>query len=73
LAIFATPRCLAEVFKEHRPDVIYIMRRLSKHVPMMEAKSLAAIRNNVIGTMTLAFAARNYEAAQLVMISTDKR
>jgi FlaA1/EpsC-like NDP-sugar epimerase len=39
---------------------------------MMEVNPLAAIRNNVIGTMTLAFAARNYEAAQLVMISTDK-
>jgi FlaA1/EpsC-like NDP-sugar epimerase len=62
---------LAEVFKEHRPDVIYHAAAF-KHVPMMEANPLAAIRNNVIGTMTLAFAARNYEAAQLVMISTDK-
>src|ERR1700685_3334411 len=62
---------LAEVFKEHRPDVIYHAAAF-KHVPMMEANPLAAIRNNVIGTMTLAFAARNCEAAQLVMISTDK-
>ena len=62
---------LADVFKEHRPDVIYHAAAF-KHVPMMEANPLAAIRNNVIGTMTLAFAARNYEAAQLVMISTDK-
>ena len=62
---------LAEVFKEHQPDVIYHAAAF-KHVPMMEVNPLAAIRNNVIGTMTLAFAARNYEAAQLVMISTDK-
>jgi FlaA1/EpsC-like NDP-sugar epimerase len=62
---------LADVFKEHRPEVIYHAAAF-KHVPMMEANPLAAIRNNVIGTMTLAFAARNYEAAQLVMISTDK-
>ena len=62
---------LAELFKEHRPDVIYHAAAF-KHVPMMEANPLAAIRNNVIGTMTLAFAARNHEAAQLVMISTDK-
>ena len=62
---------LADVFREHRPDVIYHAAAF-KHVPMMEANPLAAIRNNVIGTMTLAFAARNYEAAQLVMISTDK-
>ena len=62
---------LADVFREHRPDVIYHAAAF-KHVAMMEANPLAAIRNNVIGTMTLAFAARNYEAAQLVMISTDK-
>jgi FlaA1/EpsC-like NDP-sugar epimerase len=62
---------LADVFREHRPDVIYHAAAF-KHVPMMEVNPLAAIRNNVIGTMTLAFAARNYEAAQLVMISTDK-
>jgi FlaA1/EpsC-like NDP-sugar epimerase len=62
---------LADVFREHRPDVIYHAAAF-KHVAMMEANPLAAIRNNVIGTMTLAFAARNHEAAQLVMISTDK-
>lgn len=62
---------LAEVFKEHRPDVIYHAAAF-KHVPMMEANPLAAIRNNVIGTMTLARVAREHESAQLVMISTDK-
>jgi FlaA1/EpsC-like NDP-sugar epimerase len=62
---------LAEVFKEHRPDVIYHAAAF-KHVPMMEANPVAAIRNNVIGTMTLARVAREYESAQLVMISTDK-
>jgi FlaA1/EpsC-like NDP-sugar epimerase len=62
---------LAEVFKEHHPNVIYHAAAF-KHVPMMEANPLAAIRNNVIGTMTLARVAREYESAQLVMISTDK-
>ena len=62
---------LAEVFKEHRPDVIYHAAAF-KHVPIMEANPLAAIRNNVMGTMTLARVAREYESAQLVMISTDK-
>ena len=37
---------LAEVFKEHRPDVIYHAAAF-KHVPMMEVNPLAAIRNNV--------------------------
>jgi FlaA1/EpsC-like NDP-sugar epimerase len=62
---------LAEVFAEFRPDIIYHAAAF-KHVPLMERNPLAAIRNNVIGTMTLAWAARHYEAAQLVMISTDK-
>jgi FlaA1/EpsC-like NDP-sugar epimerase len=62
---------LAEVFKEHRPDVIYHAAAF-KHVAMMEANPLAAIRNNVMGTMTLARVAREYESAQLVMVSTDK-
>ena len=62
---------LAEVFKEQRPDVIYHAAAF-KHVAVMEENPLAAIRNNVMGTLTLARAAREYEAAQLVMISTDK-
>jgi FlaA1/EpsC-like NDP-sugar epimerase len=62
---------MAEVFEKHRPDVIYHAAAF-KHVPLMELNPLAAIRNNVMGTLTLARAAREYEAAQLVMISTDK-
>ena len=62
---------LAEVFEKHRPDVIYHAAAF-KHVPLMELNPLAAIRNNVMGTLTLVRGAREYEAAQLVMISTDK-
>jgi len=62
---------LAEVFQEHAPQVVYHAAAF-KQVPMMERNPLAAIRNNVIGTLTLAHAAREYGAAQLVMISTDK-
>jgi|ERR1700722_499762 len=62
---------LAEVFEEHRPTTIYHAAAF-KHVPMMERNPLAAIRNNVFGTLTLAHAAQKYKAAQLVMVSTDK-
>jgi FlaA1/EpsC-like NDP-sugar epimerase len=62
---------LAEVFKQYRPDVIYHAAAF-KHVTMMEVNPLAAIRNNVLGTMALAHAAREHESAQLVVISTDK-
>src|SRR5579863_1891255 len=62
---------LAEVFEEHRPTTIYHAAAF-KHVPMMERNPLAAIRNNVFGTLALARAAHKYKAVQLVMVSTDK-
>jgi FlaA1/EpsC-like NDP-sugar epimerase len=62
---------LAEVFEEHRPTTIYHSAAF-KHVSMMERNPLAAIRNNVFGTLALACAAREYKAAQLLMVSTDK-
>jgi FlaA1/EpsC-like NDP-sugar epimerase len=62
---------LAEVFEQHRPTRIYHAAAF-KHVPMMERNPLAAIRNNVFGTLAMARAAHEYKAAQLVMVSTDK-
>ncbi len=62
---------LEEVLEEHRPTTIYHAAAF-KHVPMMEKNPLAAIRNNVFGTLALAQAAHKYKAAQLVMVSTDK-
>ena len=62
---------LEEVFEEHRPTTVYHAAAF-KHVPLMERNPLAAIRNNVFGTLALARAAHKYKAAQLVMISTDK-
>jgi FlaA1/EpsC-like NDP-sugar epimerase len=62
---------LAEVFEEHAPTTIYHAATF-KQVPMMSRNPLAAIRNNVSGTLALARAAHKYKAAQLVMVSTDK-
>jgi FlaA1/EpsC-like NDP-sugar epimerase len=62
---------LAELFDEYRPDIVYHAAAF-KHVPMMERNALAAIRNNVLGTLALARAASQHDIAQLVMISTDK-
>jgi FlaA1/EpsC-like NDP-sugar epimerase len=62
---------LAEVFEEYRPQTIYHTAAF-KHVAMMERNPLAAIRNNVFGTLTLARLAAQFNAKQLVMISTDK-
>ena len=62
---------LAEIFEEHRPQIIYHAAAF-KHVPLMEANPLAAVCNNAIGTNHLARAAAGSTAAKLVMISTDK-
>jgi FlaA1/EpsC-like NDP-sugar epimerase len=43
-----------------------------KHVPMMEANPVAAIQNNVFGTLNLIEAAEAANTGRLVLISTDK-
>ena len=43
-----------------------------KHVPLMEGNPIAVIRNNVLGTWTVANAALRHGIGQLIMISTDK-
>jgi len=62
---------LAEVIERYRPEVIYHSAAF-KHVPLMEANPLAAIRNNALGTFTLARAAADNATPKLIMISTDK-
>jgi FlaA1/EpsC-like NDP-sugar epimerase len=62
---------LHELFEKYRPDVI-LHAAAFKHVPLMEANPVAVIRNNVLGSWTLAQAARQHSVSQLVMISTDK-
>ena len=62
---------LVDIFERYHPDIIYHTAAF-KHVPLMERNPLAAVRNNTVGTYQLARTASQYEAAQLIMISTDK-
>jgi FlaA1/EpsC-like NDP-sugar epimerase len=62
---------LNEILEKHRPQVIYHAAAF-KHVPLMESNPFAAIRNNVLGTWTLANAALRHGVPHLLMISTDK-
>ena len=49
------------------------MRLPTKHVPLMEGKSLRRpSKNNVVGTQTVAEAARRFSAERFMLISTDK-
>jgi FlaA1/EpsC-like NDP-sugar epimerase len=62
---------LDDIFTRHQPDIIYHAAAF-KHVPMLERNPIAAVRNNAIGTYTLAQAALRHGTPRLVLISTDK-
>ena len=60
-----------EIFEKYEPQVV-IHAAAHKHVPLMEINSGEAIKNNIVGTQTVADAADNFHATNFVMISTDK-
>ena len=63
---------VAEVLQSYRPASVFHAAAY-KHVPMMERNNAwQAIRNNVLGTWTVARAAQQHGVAKFVLISTDK-
>ena len=62
---------LSEVLHQNRVESIFHAAAY-KHVPMMEAHVLEAVRNNVLGTWNLVRAARGHNVRSLLMISSDK-
>ncbi len=62
---------LGTVFAAERPQVVFHCAA-HKHVPMMEANPGEAVRNNVLGTKTLADAAAAAAVQAFVMVSSDK-
>lgn len=65
------PRRLQQVFARYRPTWVYHAAAY-KHVPMVESNSAQGISNNVFGTWNVARAAMDNQAANLVLVSTDK-
>jgi FlaA1/EpsC-like NDP-sugar epimerase len=59
------------ILSRFQPEIIYHAAAF-KHVPLLERNPIAALRNNAIGTWTLAQAAVRHGASKLVLISTDK-
>jgi len=59
------------VFSKYKPQVV-IHAAAHKHVPLMEANPSQAVKNNIIGTKTIANAADANGSKSFVMISTDK-
>ena len=62
---------LDAILTQHQPEIVYHAAAF-KHVPLMEANPLAAVRNNSLGTYALAQAVADHGAENLIMISTDK-
>lgn len=63
---------MAQIFAEHRPQVVFHAAAY-KHVPLMEVDNAwQAVRNNILGTLVVARAARDAGADRFVLISTDK-
>ena len=62
---------VSAVLAQYRPSVIYHAAAY-KHVPIMESSVIEAVSNNVLGTHTVARAARDHDVAEFVLISSDK-
>lgn len=62
---------LKYLFSSFRPQVIF-HTAAHKHVSLMEENPMAAVKNNILGTRNLIYAAHHYKAERFVMISTDK-
>ena len=65
------PTKMRQVFEKYRPSVVFHAAAY-KHVAMMEANPLEAVRNNTLGTRTVADVAVEFETKRFVLVSTDK-
>ncbi len=62
---------LDDIFSRLRPQILFHAAAF-KHVALLERNLFSAVRNNAVGSYTLAKAARRHGGAKLVLISTDK-
>ncbi|HPQ48133.1 MAG TPA: nucleoside-diphosphate sugar epimerase/dehydratase [Clostridia bacterium] len=59
------------IFNKYRPSIVF-HAAAHKHVPLMEKSPAEALKNNIIGTYTVARYAARYNTAKFVLVSTDK-
>ncbi|WP_306024842.1 polysaccharide biosynthesis protein [Oceaniradius stylonematis] len=59
------------VIETEKVDII-LHAAAYKHVPLVESNELEGVRNNVLGTRTVAEAARDARIERFILVSTDK-
>jgi FlaA1/EpsC-like NDP-sugar epimerase len=62
---------LSQVFIRYRPTIVFHAAAY-KHVALLEANPLEAVRNNTMATKVVADVAVEYGAERFVLVSTDK-
>jgi FlaA1/EpsC-like NDP-sugar epimerase len=62
---------MKEVFAEHSPATVFHAAAY-KHVGLMEANPIEAVRNNALATRLVAMLAGEHGAERFVLVSTDK-
>jgi FlaA1/EpsC-like NDP-sugar epimerase len=62
---------MSQVFERYRPSVVFHAAAY-KHVALLEANPLEAVRNNALATRVIADVAVEYGAGRFVLVSTDK-
>jgi len=65
------PQSVANAFDRFKPSIVF-HAAAHKHVPMMEAVPIEAIRNNIFGTVNMAEAALRQGCRKFILVSTDK-
>lgn len=67
----ANCQTIARVMSQFSPDIVFHAAAY-KHVPLLEQQICEAVRNNVLGTQTVAEAAMAAQVEKFILISTDK-
>jgi FlaA1/EpsC-like NDP-sugar epimerase len=62
---------LDEVLRQHSIQTVYHAAAY-KHVPLVEANPIEAVRNNILGTFELVRASAKAQISDFILISTDK-
>ena len=62
---------LDNLFNTYKPEMVF-HAAAHKHVPLMEASPLEAIKNNVFGTYNVVNASDKYNVKRFILVSTDK-